>query len=232
MGLYTKKELKDGTTIAVWEIKETEDELLKIIGTPKEDLEDLFLIKSAQLRREKLAVRALINSVFEEEMHLGHHDNGSPYLVNNMTHISVTHTNNFAAIIINPSEDVGIDIECLDRDFSAVEKKALSENEIDDLLDEKEDDDERKRERTQQLAIYWCAKEALYKRMGRHDVDFSKDMEIEKFSIRDEGDIDAVFKYPKDEHIVNEDGEEENEEEEFELEYEVFANHVMVWLVG
>jgi 4'-phosphopantetheinyl transferase len=83
-----------------------------------------------------------------------------------------------------------------------------------------------------QLAIYWCAKEALYKRMGRHDVDFSRDMEIKKFSVRDEGDVDAVFKYPKDEHIVNEDGEEENEEEEFELQYEVFANHVMVWLVG
>ena len=85
-----------------------------------------------------------------------------------MTHISITHTNNFVAIITNPTEDVGIDIECLDRDFSAVEKKALSEDELDDLLDEKENDDERKKERTLQLAIYWCAKEALYKRMGRH----------------------------------------------------------------
>jgi hypothetical protein len=38
MGLFTKKELKNGTTIAVWEIKETEEELLKIIGIPKEEL--------------------------------------------------------------------------------------------------------------------------------------------------------------------------------------------------
>ncbi len=232
MGLFTKKGLKNGTTIAVWEIKETEEELLKIIGVPKEELDDLFLIKSAQLRKERLAVRALIGSMFEEPAYLGHHDNGSPYLMNDMTHISITHTNNFVAIITNPTEDVGIDIECLDRDFSAVEKKALSEDELDDLLDEKENDDERKKERTLQLAIYWCAKEALYKRMGRHDVDFSRDMEIKKFSVRDEGNLDAVFKYPVDEHIVNEDGETENEEEEFELQYEVFANHVMVWLVG
>ena len=232
MGLFSKKELKDGTIIAVWEIKETEEELLKIIDTPKEELEDLFFIKSAQLRREKLAIRALINAIFEEPAYLGHHDNGSPYLVNDMTHISVTHTNNFAAIIINPTEDVGIDIECLDRDFFFFFKKALSEDELDDLLDIKEGDQERARERTVQLAIYWCAKEALYKRMGRHDVDFARDMEINKFSVREDGDIDAVFKYPKDEHIVNEDGETENEEEEFELQYEIFANHVMVWLVG
>ena len=109
--------------------------------------------------------------MFEEPAYLGHHDNGSPYLMNDMTHISITHTNNFVAIITNPTEDVGIDIECLDRDFSAVENPALSEDELDDLLDEKEDD-ERKREGRCSLQIYWCAKEALYKRMGRHDVDF------------------------------------------------------------
>ncbi|MBO7511137.1 MAG: 4'-phosphopantetheinyl transferase superfamily protein, partial [Bacteroidales bacterium] len=45
--------------------------------------------------------------------------------------------------------DLGIDCESLDRDFSAVEKKALSEEEIEDL------DEDRKNE---QLAIYWCAK--------------------------------------------------------------------------
>lgn len=232
MGLFVKKELKNGATVAVWEITETESELLKIIDIPKEELEDLFLIKSAQLRREKLAVRALINSVFDDKMYLGHHDNGSPYLMNEVTHISITHTNSFAAIILHPTEDVGIDIESLDRDFSAVEKKALSEDEIDDLLEPREDDQERMLERTMQLAIYWCSKEALYKRMGRNDVDFSRDMEIEKFSIRDEGDVDAVFKYPKEEHFMSEDGKEENEEEEFNIEYKVFNNHVLVWLVG
>ena len=37
---------------------------------------------------------------------------------------------------------------------------------------------------------------------------------------RDEGEIDAVF--------IDKDGEEE----EFELEYEIFENHLLVWLVG
>ena len=211
MGLYLRKKLDKGGEISVWEVTESEDELLKIISIPNEELEELLMIRSESRRREKLAVRALLNTVFEDKVYLGHHDNGSPFIQNNSTHISITHTNNFVAIITHPTEDVGIDIECLERDFSVVEKKALSEDEREDLSD---------KHRNLQLAIYWCAKEAIYKRMSQHGVDFAKQMEVDKFNPKDEGDIDATF--------IDKDGEEE----EFELEYEVFDNHVMVWLVG
>ncbi|MBR4438911.1 MAG: 4'-phosphopantetheinyl transferase superfamily protein [Bacteroidales bacterium] len=235
MGIYLKKELKNGAVIAVWDISESEKELLEIISKDEEDreeeLEEISLYKSEQHRREKLAVIALVQSLFEEPVHIGHHENGSPYIENDSTHISITHTDKFAAVIIHPTEDVGIDVESVKRDFTAVEKRALNDEERDDLI-EKDDDPEKMEERNTQLAIYWCAKEALYKRMGRHNVDFSEDMEVEHFNVREEGEIDVVFKYPKSEHIVDEDGEEQNEEEEFTMQYEVFENHVLVWMVG
>lgn len=211
MALYLRKELKNGAEISVWEITESEKDLLDIISIPNEEMEELFMIKSEARRREKLAVRALLNTIFEDKVYLGHHDNGSPFIQNNSIHISITHTARFVAIITHPTEDVGIDMESLQRNFSAVEKKALSEEEREDLSD---------RNRELQLAIYWCAKEAMYKRMSQHGVDFAKQMEIEKFNPREEGEIEAVF--------INKDGSEE----EFELEYEVFDDHVMVWLVG
>ena len=235
MGIYLKKELKNGAVIAVWDISENEKELLEIISKDEEDreeeLEEISLYKSEQHRREKLAVIALVQSLFEEPVHIGHHENGSPYIENDSTHISITHTDKFAAVIIHPTEDVGIDVESVKRDFTAVEKRALNDEEREDLI-EKDDDPEKMEERNTQLAIYWCAKEALYKRMGRHNVDFSEDMEVEHFNVREEGEIDVVFKYPKSEHIVDEDGEEQNEEEEFTMQYEVFENHVLVWMVG
>lgn len=203
--------MDQGGEISVWEVTESEEELLKIISIPNDELEELYFTRSESRRREKLAVRALLNTVFEDKVYLGHHDNGSPFIQNNSTHISITHTNRFVAIITHPTEDVGIDIECLERDFSAVEKKALSEEEREDLSD---------KHRNLQLAIYWCAKEAIYKRMSQHGVDFAKQMEVDKFNPKDEGEIDATF--------IDKDGEEE----EFELEYEVFDNHVLVWLVG
>ncbi len=236
MGLYLRKDLKGGGTIAVWEITETEKELLDIIAKDEEDrdeeLEEISLYKSEQARRERLSVLALVQTLFEEPVHIGHHENGAPYIENDSTRISITHTNRFSAVIIHPSEEVGIDIESIKRDFTAVEKRALSDDEREDLVDKDENDPEQMEERNTQLAIYWCAKEALYKRMGRNNVDFSEDMEVDRFSVRDEGEIDVTFKYPQSEHILDEDGDEKNEEEEFEMQYEVFEDHVMVWMVG
>ncbi|MBP9018457.1 MAG: 4'-phosphopantetheinyl transferase superfamily protein [Rikenellaceae bacterium] len=211
MALFFSKKLESGATISVWEIVESEKELLSLSSIPSDELEELSLIKSSDRRREKLAVRALLNQLFGEKVYLGHHDNGRPFLQNSLTEISISHTKRFVAIITHPEESVGIDIESLDRDFTAVEKKALSEEEIDDLSD---------KNRQLHLAIYWCAKEAIYKRMSISDVDFSNQIEIKRFTPRDNGDIKATF--------IKSDGEEI----EFDLEYMVFENHVMVWLVG
>ncbi|MBR6972042.1 MAG: 4-phosphopantetheinyl transferase family protein [Bacteroidales bacterium] len=226
MGLYLRKDLKGGGSIAVWEITETEKELLDILARDEEDreeeLEEISLYKSEQARRERLSVLALLQTLFEDPVHIGHHENGAPYIENDSTRISITHTNRFSAVIIHPSEEVGVDIESIKRDFTAVEKRALSDEERDDLLDKDEDDPEKMEERNTQLAIYWCAKEALYKRMGRNNVDFSEDMEVDRFNVHDEGEIEVTFKY----------GEVQNEEEEFEMQYETFEDHVLVWMVG
>lgn len=211
MALYLRKKLDNKAEIAVWQVTETEEELLNITSVPNDELEEISLFRNESQRKQKLAVRALINEMFEEKMYLNHHDNGKPYLENCATNISITHTDSYVAVITHEEEEVGIDIESLDRDFSAVEKKALSEDEIDDLEDEK---------KNEQLAIYWCAKEAIFKRMSQNRVVFAEQIEVEKFRPKGEGELEATFIH-KDEF-----------EEEFELEYMMFDRHVLVWLVG
>ena len=133
------------------------------------------------------------------------------YIENSVTNISITHTSKYVAVILDDNEDVGIDMESLDRDFSAVEKKALSEDELDDL------DEDRKNE---QLAIYWCTKEAIFKRVSSYKVDFAEQIEVERFRVKEEGELEATF--------IHKDGYEE----EFELQYMTFDRHVLVWVVG
>jgi len=212
MGLYLRKKLENKAEVAVWQITETEEELKDMASVPTDEMEEISLFRSPSLRKQKLAVRALLNEVFEEKMYLSHHDNGQPYLENSIINISITHTDKYVAIITHEDADLGIDCECLDRDFSAVEKKALSEEEIDDLDDDVED-------RKEQLAIYWCAKEAIYKRMSQNRVDFAEQIEVEKFNPKGEGELEATF--------IHKDGHEE----EFELEYIIFDRHVLVWVV-
>ena len=211
MALYLKKELDDKTRIGVWQVTETEEELQKLASTPSDEMEEISYYKSEKLRRQKLAVRALLSEMFEDKVYLSHHDNGKPYIENSVTNISITHTDKYVAVILNDNEDVGIDIESLDRDFSAVERKALSEDEIDDLADESRND---------QLAIYWCAKEAIFKMIGQYDVDFAEQIEIDRFRPKQDGELEATFE------------DEDGNEEEYELSYMEFDRHVLVWVVG
>lgn len=215
MALYLIKDLDDDyhSRIGVWQISESEAELRDLASIPSDELEEISYIKSESLRKQKLAVRALLEQMFEEKVYLSHHDNGKPYIENDATNISITHTEKYVAVIVNNSEEVGIDIESLDRDFSAVEKKALSEDEIDDLNDDAE-------ERREQLAIYWCAKEAIFKKMSQYNVDFAEQIEVDDFRLGDEGEFEATF--------TDKDGYEE----ELHLEYMTFDRHVLVWICG
>ncbi len=212
MALYLRKELEESRSIVgVWQITESEEELKRLGCVPTDEMEEISYIKSESLRKQRLAVRALLCELFGEKVYLSHHDNGKPYLENIVTNISITHTAKYVAVILNDNEDVGIDIESLSRDFSAVEKKALSEDEIDDL------DDDRKNE---QLAIYWCAKEAIFKRLSAYNVNFAEQIEVERFRPKGEGELEATF--------IHKDGYEED----FDLEYITFDNQVLVWDVG
>lgn len=212
MALYFKKELEETrSVIGVWQITETEEELRAIGNVPTDEMEEISFIKSESLRKQRLAVRALLSALFEDKVYLSHHDNGKPYLENSVTNISITHTEKYVAVLLDDNEDVGIDMESLARDFSAVEQKALSDEEIEDL------DEDKKHE---QLAIYWCAKEAIFKRLSAYNVDFAEQIEIEHFRPRGEGELVATF--------IHKDGYEED----FDLSYMTFDNHVLVWVVG
>ena len=215
MALYLIKDLDDDyhSRIGVWQITESEEELRELSSVPSDELEEISYIKSESLRKQKLAVRALLDAMFEEKVYLNHHDNGKPYIENSAINISITHTAKYVAVILNDTEEVGIDCESLDRDFSAVEKKALSEDEKDDLDDDAD-------ERREQLAMYWCAKEAVYKLVSVYNVDFAEQIEVEDFRPRGEGELEATF--------IHKDGYEE----EYELNYITFDRHVLVWVTA
>ncbi|MCQ2158565.1 MAG: 4'-phosphopantetheinyl transferase superfamily protein [Bacteroidales bacterium] len=195
--------------MGIWQISESEAELRNLTSIPSDELEEISYIKSESQRKQKLAVRALLDAMFDEKVYLSHHDNGKPYIENNATNISITHTDKYVAVLLSDTNEVGVDCESLSRDFSAVEKKALSDEEIEDLDDEK---------RNEQLAIYWCAKEAIYKLLSQYDLDFAEQIEIDDFRLKGEGELDATF--------TDKDGYEQ----ELELRYMTFDGHVVVWV--
>lgn len=209
MALFLTKDLDDPahSRVGVWKITESEAELRTMTSIPSDELEEISYIKNESLRKQRLAVRALLDAMFDEKVYLSHHDNGKPYIENNAINISITHTDQYVAVILNDEDEVGIDCESLNRDFSVVEKKALSEEEIGNLEDE---------QKNEQLAIYWCAKEAIFKLTSQYDVDFAEQIQIDGFRYRDEGELSATF--------TDKDGYEQ----ELNLYYFTFDRHVLV----
>lgn len=186
MGLYYRKELSNGQEIAVWEITESEEELQQACADVGHDIRSYMQITNKQRRMERMAVRLLLDVMQGPHIQLCHTENGRPFLSTvlpflegcveqvSLPVVSIAHTKRFACLLTGPGKKAGIDIECLARNFEAVEKKALHSTEKAFLSSHKQ-------ERSRQLAFIWCAKEAVFKYMSIQEVDFSLQMAVAPF---------------------------------------------------
>jgi len=209
MALRSVETRDDGFKLAVWEITETEEELRFLCTTSDIEREELSRIRSAKRRKERLAVGALLCEMFGEYTRVEHDDKGCPFFSNRTEKLSIAHTQRFAVVCIHPQKRVGVDIESLERDFSAVESRAISNLEKTSLCHQK---------RSLHLAIIWSAKEALYKCVSQEDVDFAQQIEIEPFVPQESGTLSARF-YSKSKSSIH-----------FFLEYKIIDNHILVYM--
>lgn len=125
-------------------------------------------------RREWVAWRALLREraerwgVGEQALRVAYSTSGEPLFEGLEGSISVTHSRRYVALARSWQGRCGIDIEQLDRNFERIEDKYISDAE----RQLPTADDERFR------AAVWCAKEAMFKCVGREGVDFRRDLQI------------------------------------------------------
>lgn len=174
MPLVHSEKIEENSTLLLWKLTETEKELHQSLGSSfnKDDFET---ITHPQKKREWLASRILIKILVEqfglsyEGTHKDKH--GKAFLVNNTSHISITHTYDYVAAVINPAAPVGIDMEKTDPKLQRTSRKYLSEPEYEHAENE-----------VSRLCMYWCAKEAIYKLYGKKKISFRNSIYIKPFS--------------------------------------------------
>jgi 4'-phosphopantetheinyl transferase len=174
MPLVHSEKIEETSTLLLWKLTESESELHESLGSSY-NLNDLESISHPQKRREWLASRLLIKILVErfgisyEGTHKDEH--GKAFLVNNASHISITHTSEYVAAVINASAAVGIDMEKVDLKLQRTAGKFLSAPEFEHASNHLE-----------VLCIYWCAKEALYKLYGKKKISFKNSIFIQPFN--------------------------------------------------
>ncbi len=135
---------------------------------------------SAKRDIETQGKQFLIDSLFQKPTEINYDSNGKPYLANDSRHISVSHSHDKLAVIINKDEVTGIDIELIRDKITRIKHKFLSHTELQEAG-----------YTVEKLLIYWAAKETLYKIYGLKEVDFIKHLAIDAFTLDTKGNING-----------------------------------------
>jgi phosphopantetheinyl transferase len=144
-------------------------------------------IQNEERRMQHLAVRLLFSLMMPEANmnDLVMADNGKPYLKGVPFHFSFSHCKGYAACAVSDHFPIGIDIEIIHPRIAKVAHKFLNDAEKAMLVNLNEDD------ALKQLAFFWAAKEAMYKKHEQLGIDFARDFNILALTNLDRGVVSA-----------------------------------------
>src|SRR5690554_7021238 len=173
MPLYKTITVNSNTKVLIWKIEEPFEHLYQNMALTENCERRVMNMKSEIHRRGFMSIRHLLAIEGYTDFDLYYDENGKPHL-NDDKFISITHSFNYAAIIISDGE-VGIDIE-KQRDkiirivhkFTPIDEYRTIAN--DDALIRK-------------LTIVWCAKESLYKSFAEKGVSFLQNIDVTDFDL-------------------------------------------------
>lgn len=191
--------------LAVWQIAETVDELLSLCH-PQDQSDQAFQKFTFDKRKtEWLATRALLKQMIGPGFEISYTPSGKPLIFHPVyQHISISHSREFVVVYIHSDYAVGIDVESMNRNYSPICKRYLSESELSEV---KED--------ILYQCLYWCAKEAIFKLVEEDGIDFRKQIGV----TFDPQKTWMTAKYTS-----------ADEETFYRLQYDIFDQHCMVWV--
>lgn len=147
--------------ISLWKITEAEDELIKQLGfTPQ-------MPSNPTRRLERLATMVLLKSRGFDPNYR-YDEQNRPYLPGCNYKISISHTTGLVAVAFSSDQEVGVDVESVNRNFQGVAGKYLTTREAyqSNLY------------KHEHFALIWSVKEAIYKLPWGRSLVFSRDIEV------------------------------------------------------
>lgn len=176
MPLYKTITLDNNTSLAIWKVEESENQLWEDVELTPHCQTRFDSMKSELHRRAFLSIRHLLATYGYTDFDLMYDLNGKPHLKNGK-YISITHSHNFTGIIISTTEEVGIDIEMQRDKILRIAHKFTPFEEYRTLANTAAI--------IRKLTIVWGAKESLYKIYGERGLSFLHHINVHDFSFDD-----------------------------------------------
>jgi 4'-phosphopantetheinyl transferase len=176
MPIIIDKHIGKHSHLALWHITESPEELALLLNCP---VDPALLMVNEPLKKQRLCSRLLINRLCAQTCtEIQYDEYGKPFLPNSLSRISISHTHQQVAVILNNRNDTGIDMELIKPQVERISTRFLHEKELYSLD---------KLRRLEQLTTFWCAKETLYKYFGKKELSFKHELFIEPFPQLEEG---------------------------------------------
>lgn len=176
MPLYKTFTPNSQTTVKIWKITESFDNLMQDLVLKPESAERVLSMKSEWHQRGFLCARHILKDLGYSDLDLFYDENGKPHLKDGKC-ISITHSFLFVGVIVSDAE-VGIDIE-MQRDKIARIATKFIDYEFNYLDKESE-------QYINKLTIIWCVKESLYKLFATPGMVFKDHFLVIPFMIKDD----------------------------------------------
>ena len=183
MALVYHKDLDQFTSFEIWKIEESAEELLAKLQLKHHEISYLDTLINGKRNLHWLSTRALLRSMMNTEEYIDCQvdSSGKPYLTNFPHHISLSHSFDYAAVMISKNKAVGIDIELIKDKIERIAHKFMSKDELSFISPNS----------IEHLYACWCAKEAIYKLHGRKSISFLDHISIMPFSYSESGSFRA-----------------------------------------
>lgn len=182
MPLYKTLYPNSQTTVKIWMITESYEDLRHSMILTDENSSRVMNMKSDIHQRGFLSVRQLLATFGYVDADLYYDDNGKPHLKDGKF-ISITHSFIFSAIIIS-DVPVGIDVEKQREKIKLISKKFIDYE--DHYILATNDHYIRK------LTVVWCIKESLYKQFATPGLSFKQHTLVIPFNLEDQETVSWI----------------------------------------
>lgn len=184
MAIAYRKQVDSDTEFALWKIEEKAEDLYNQLKLDEGEKAYVKLLSHGKRHLHWLGTRVLLRTMLNTSEYIDCKvdAHGKPYLVSLPYHISLSHSFDYAAVMISKTQPVGIDIEQIKEKVERIAAKFLQPEEMAFINDDHKID---------QLYACWCAKEAVYKCYGQKEVSFADNISLEPFNFVREGQVNA-----------------------------------------
>ncbi|MGI4749470.1 MAG: 4'-phosphopantetheinyl transferase family protein [Janthinobacterium lividum] len=186
MGIAYRKKVDDDTEFALWKIEENAEELYQQLQLDEEEKAFIQKLSNSKRYLHWLGTRVLLRKMLNTEEYIDCKvdEYGKPYLTAIPYHISLSHSYDYAAVMISKNKSVGIDIEKIEQKVVRIAHKFMRPEELAFIQPE---------HKINQLYACWCAKEAVYKCYGRKEISFLNHILLRDFVCCEEGTLHATI---------------------------------------